>query len=210
MIPLSAKLAMTFVLSATAVALFIWLGGKYRKQCMIAMLLSTCGDLFMVDDFIPLGDYGTYIGAAFFIAAHIVYGLCFRQMSRQSGYKTNCLGLYLGIAVMAASTIVLTVFNFLAAEPAIIMFVLILVYIAVIGFHLVENFVFSFSARGISYILAFAVLIFYLSDVFIFLNMLGISDALRDYVWFVYPVAQLLLIVFNSPLRRVRAVKTVD
>lgn len=203
MIPLAAKLIMSALLSALAVFLYFYLKGDYRRECMIAMLLSSCGDAFMVDNFIKIGDFGTYIGAAFFIAAHIIYGKCFYKMSKDKGYAVKGAGLYTGIAVMAASAIALAVLALVVPEnPQPIMLCLIMIYVAVIGYHLVCNFSYSFSAKRLNYVLAFAVLIFYVSDLFIFFDMLNITHALRDYVWFVYPVAQLLLILFNSPLKK--------
>lgn len=210
MFPLWLKLLLSFLLSALAIVLFVFFNNEYRKQCMLAMLLSTFGDLFMVDDFIPLGEYGTYIGAALFIAAHLVYAKCFAKMAKDKGYSLKGSGMYIGIAVMVVSTIVIAVFNFLVPEPAIIMFVLILVYIAVIGVHLCCNFAYGFADKGLSYFLPFAVLIFYLSDIFIFSDMLNIEHASRAYVWYLYPVAQLLLILFNSPLRKQDKMESID
>ena len=87
-------------------------------------------------------------------------------------------------------------------KPQTVMFLLILLYIAVIGYNLCSNFAYSFSAKGARLILPLAIVLFYATDIFIFLEMLDITDALRYYVWYGYPPAQLALILFNSPLKK--------
>lgn len=201
-IPLFLKLLMTLTLSALSVVLYFALKCEARRLCMFAILLSTAGDFFMTDA-LGIGGFSTYIGAGLFIVAHGLYADCFRRKAKAAGYKYFGGGFFAGLFLMLVSAIALGVAAFtVPAEPRSLMFFLILVYIAVIGYNLCSNFAFSFSAGGVYLLLPFAITLFYATDVFIFLDMLNISHALRQYVWYGYPIAQLLLILFNSPLRK--------
>lgn len=204
-IPLYVKLIMTVALSTLSVFLYFRLGGISRKLCMIAMLLSTVGDFFMTDAF-GMGSFSTYPGAAFFMAAHVVYGGCFVKAAKEREYKYFGCGFRTGLVFMVLTAAGLGIAAFTVPEkPQTVMFFLILLYIAVIGYNLCSNFAFSFAAKGIYLILPFAIVLFYATDIFIFLEMLNITDALRYYVWYGYPLAQLALILFNSPLKKEKA-----
>lgn len=204
-IPLYVKIIMTVALSALSVFLYFRLGGVSRKLCMLAMLLSTVGDFFMTDVF-GMGSFSTYPGAAFFMAAHMVYAGCFAKAAKERGYKYFGCGFFTGLAFMVLTAVGLGIAAFTVPEkPQTVMFFLILLYIAVIGYNLCSNFAFSFAAKGIYLILPFAIVLFYATDIFIFLEMLDVTAALRYYVWYGYPLAQLLLILFNSPLKKEKA-----
>ena len=193
---------MTLLLSLTAVLLFVFLGSRSRRDCMIAMLLSTAGDLFMIDGVVNL-PISTYIGAAFFMAAHIVYAGCFVKNGRERGFEFKNKGFKSGLVIMILSAAILGILAFTVPdEPIAVMFFLILIYIAVIGYNLCSQFSFAFSAKGIYYILPVAITLFYLTDLFIFNDMLNIEHTTRNYVWYGYPIAQLAIIVFNSPLKK--------
>ena len=201
-IPLYVKIIMTVALSAIAVFLFLRLGGQSRRLCMIAMLLSTVGDFFMTDVF-GIGSFSTYPGAAFFMAAHVVYGGCFAKALKEKGGRYFGCGFWTGLVFMVPTAAGLGIAAFTIPEkPQTVMFLLILLYIAVIGYNLCSNFAFSFAEKGQYLVLPFAIILFYATDIFIFLEMLNVTDAMRYYVWYGYPLAQLALILFNSPLKK--------
>ncbi|MCQ2463799.1 MAG: lysoplasmalogenase family protein [Clostridia bacterium] len=200
--PIFLKVIISVSLSIISVLLFACLKDKSRKGCMAAMLLSTAGDLFMVNIF-SLENINTYIGAGFFIAAHIVYVGVFTDNCKKRGYKYFSPGFFTGAAVMLFSVIALSAAEFgFANEKKPVMFCLILIYIAAIGYNLCSQFSYAFSKKGISLILPFAITVFYITDIFIFLNMLDINNDLRQYVWYFYPFAQLAIILFNSDLKK--------
>lgn len=202
MIPVGAKMIMTALLSLTAIVLYALLGGRSRKECMLAMLLSTVGDIFMVDGVINW-EYGVVIGAAAFIAAHFVYAACFKKNIAEAGYEYKNKGFKLGLVLMILSAVSLGILAFtVPEEPVTIMYFGILVYIAVIGYNLCTQFSFAFSAKGIYFILPFAITLFYATDLFIFNDMLNIEHSSIGYVWYGYPLAQLLIVLFNSPLKK--------
>lgn len=208
--PVYVKMMITAMLSVTAVILYKIFPSDLRKSCMIAMLLSSVGDVFMVNT-PKIGEYSTFIGAGFFIAAHIVYGGGFYSEIRKNGNRIMRFPFWLGFGIMLLSAVLLGAAEFtLPEEKKPVMFLLILVYIAAIGYNVCSEFAFSVYEKKLTLILPFSVILFYITDVFIFLNMLGINDSLRQYVWYFYPAAQLMIILFNSPFTRKNATSEHD
>jgi len=196
------KLFMSVLLSVLSIVLFLTSKSKVRRYIMIAMLLSTIGDFFMTDTF-KIGSFSTIPGALFFMAGHVVYGISFITLAKNSKYKSKSNGTYFGIGFMVLSAIVLGILAFtIPEEKDVLWFFLILLYIAVIGFNLVCNFNYSFQKKGIvGIILSFAIILFYATDYWIFLDMLNVTSSLMKYVWYFYPLAQLLLIVFSEKIK---------
>lgn len=201
MVPVPVRLILTALLSMLAVILFLVCRTQPRKSAMIAMLLSSCGDVFMVIS-AAWGQLATYAGAAFFIAAHIVYGGGFYEQLKAKGQPRINAGTYAGIVLMVLSAVGLGIAAFTVPEDKKpVMFALILVYIAAIGYNVTSTFSLA-KAFGRTYlILPFAAVVFYVTDVFIFADMLNIDHTLRQYVWLAYPEAQLLLILFTDEFR---------
>lgn len=193
----TAKVIISSGLSLIAIALYIRFRGKTRKLCLIAMLLSTAGDFFMTDTF-GLGDASLYPGAAFFIAAHVVYALCFMSASKEKGFFYRNRGFWTGTVLAAAAAAVLAVITALAKEPQWVMFCLILVYLAVIGWNLASQYSFAFSEGGLRKLLYLGMGLFLVSDFIVFLPMLTLCREFNDLVWATYIPAQLLIILFNS------------
>lgn len=204
LLPQYSKWIMTAILSIIAIVMYLIFKGYLRKQVMIAMILSSLGDIFMTDMF-GLGDTISAVpGALFFIIAHFVYGLCFIKMDRLSGFKYKNVGFYVGLAIMVATALALTIVGFtLCSEPAPVMYVLIMVYIAIIGFNVCGNFSYFTQIKGYRMILLpFAIILFYATDLWIFLDMLNVYDKLHHIVWYFYPVAQLILILFCGEFKK--------
>ena len=192
------KVIISSAISLLSVLLFLKFGGRNRKMCMIAMLLCTAGDFFMTDTF-HMGASSTYPGAAFFIAGHIVYAMCFVRASREKGYTFKNKGFWFGIAVTALVTAELAMLAFtIPDKPQTVMFILILVYLAVIGFNLVTQFSYAFSEKGARYLLIIAMTLFIMSDFVVFLPMLDIAGEMNDVVWLTYIPAQILIVLFND------------
>ena len=201
MLPRTAKIIISILLSLASAVLLLVFKGKERRQCMLAMILCTVGDLFMVDAF-RMGDSSTYPGAAFFMLGHVVYGLCFLKASKRKGYLFRNQGFWAGGIFVAASAVLLGVLAFAIPEkPQTVMYFLILIYLAVIGFNLSAQFSYAFSEKGSRWMLAAAMSLFLISDFVIFLNMLDITPAHNDFVWATYIPAQALILLFNQDLK---------
>ena len=196
-LPQTAKVIISSILSITAVFLFLRYRGFTRRQCMIAMLLSTAGDFFMTDTF-HMGSAAVYPGAAFFIAAHVVYALCFMKAGKMKEYPYKNKGLVCGVLLTVAAAAALAVITFNADEPQGIMFCLIMVYLAVIGWNLSSQFSYAYSEKGSGRCLYAGMTLFLVSDFVVFLPMLTLCREYNDLVWATYIPAQLLIILFND------------
>ena len=192
----------TALLSTLSVVLYFVYRTEPRKDSMLAMLLSSGGDVLIVNS-ASIGQLATYFGAAAFIAAHIIYGECFRkQISKADGKYFNGL-FYSGAVIMAVSAVIIGILAFTKPEEKKpVMFVLILFYIAAIGYNVCSSFSLAKVKGGLFRILPVAALAFYLTDIFIFEDMLNIDHSMRQYVWLIYPEAQLCLVLFNTKLKR--------
>ena len=197
----TAKLLISFSLSFLSVGLYVYFRGNERSLCMIAMLLSTVGDLFMTDTF-NMGAASTYPGAAGFILAHIVYAVCFVKAGKDKGYRLANRGLYAGMGLTLAVVIVLTVLMFKITGSIQGMYFPLLAYLAIIGLNLCCQFSYAVNEKGLRYFLIVGMSLFIISDMVVFLPMLNISPEHNDFVWATYAPAQLLIILFNSDMRK--------
>ena len=194
------KVMLSCLLSALSIVLFLKFKGTERKWCMFGMLLSTLGDIFMTD-ILGLGDISTYPGAAFFILAHIVYGMCFVRAGKRKNYKITNKGFWVGLLVTIAAALVLTGVMINATGSIQGMFVPILLYLAFIGFNLVSQFSYAYSEQGRRSWIALGMFLFIVSDFLVFLPMLNVCSGtphFNDWIWFTYVPAQLLIVLFNS------------
>lgn len=199
MLSQTAKVILSSALSVLAIVLFLRKPGALRRACMLGMLLSTVGDFFMTD-FFGLGGVSTYPGAAAFIAAHVVYAVGFIRAGRQAGYRFRNRAFAPAVVLVAAAAVLLGCLAFtVPEEPQTVMFCLILVYLAVIGFNLVSQFVYACAspsrARKLLYL---GMTLFLISDFTVFLPMLNIRPEMNDFVWATYLPAQLIIILFNT------------
>lgn len=208
MLPKSWKIVISILLSILSIVLFIVYGGKVRKHSMIAMLLCTIADLFMVDAF-GLADISTYIGAVVFMAGHVFYGTGFLKSSKAKSYAIKNKGFFSGLALVIVATIILGVLTFTIpdkVEP--ILFIIIVVYIAIIGYNLVMQFSYAYSEKGKRYMLVVAMTLFIISDFLVALDMLSIiAQPQNDLVWATYIPAQAFIILFCDELSKTKLQK---
>lgn len=196
------KVILSFILSITAIFMYLKYKGTNRKLCMFAMLASTFGDIFMTD-ILHVGTMSTYFGAAFFILAHIIYALCFVIDSKKKNYKFFNLGFYIGLVVVVITLIALTSLMFIKTGKMQGMYIPLLGYLLFIGINLVSEYSYAYNNPH-SKPLYLAMLLFIISDFLVFLPMLNIvQESMRynDCIWFTYVPAQLLILLFNDRRR---------
>lgn len=194
------KVIISFILSFISIFLFLKYKNKERKACMLAMISSTLGDIFMTD-IIGIGDFSTYPGATFFIIAHIIYAMCFIKSGKEKNYKFFNKGFIAGLILIIIDIVALTILMFKTTNKIQGMYFPLLLYILFIGFNTVSQFSYAYSEKGIRYMLMVAMFLFVVSDFLVFLPMLNIypeSPTYNDYIWFTYIPAQLFIILFNS------------
>lgn len=208
--PLFVKLISTALCSILAIILFIFnKESKARKLCMIAMLFCTVGDLFMTNTFKIDSMVTTIIGAAAFIVGHLFYANMFYLLSKKEGVKKFNLGFYAGIVVGILPLLIMEIVAIFTVEnPPVLYLIAVPFYVLVITVHICANFTYSWKLknwRGL--VLAFAVTLFYVTDIWIFIGMFNLLPAkaakdLEHCIWYFYPVAQALLILLAVPLKK--------
>lgn len=194
------KVGISILLSVLAIILYKKFSGTERRWCMLGMILSTCGDVFMTD-VLGVGPSSTYFGAAFFIMAHIVYGLCFLRASKRNGYREYNNGFKAGLVLVLFTVLLLTGLMLLRTGQVQGMYVPLLGYLLFIGFDTVCQFSYASSKKGKCRFLIPAMTLFLFSDFLVFLPMLNIcseSAAYNILIWLLYIPAQLLIVLFNS------------
>ena len=195
------KVVCSILLSLLAVILFLRNRREERKLCMVAMILSGIGDIFMTD-VLKLGSAGTVPGAAFFILAHIVYAVCFFRAGKRNRCRIVNNGFTAGVCLTVLAAALLTVLMLAKTGRVQAMYVPILGYLAFVGLNLITQFSYSFNRKGSFYFLPAAMTLFLISDFLVFLPMLAVVQESVIYdlvIWMFYLPAQLLIILFNSP-----------
>ena len=195
------KVVCSILLSLLAVILFLRNRREERKLCMVAMILSGIGDIFMTD-VLKLGSAGTVPGAAFFILAHIVYAVCFFRAGKRNRCRVLNNGFTAGVCLTVSAAALLTILMLAKTGRVQAMYVPILGYLAFVGLNLITQFSYSFNRKGSFYFLPAAMTLFLISDFLVFLPMLAVVQESVIYdlvIWMFYLPAQLLIILFNSP-----------
>lgn len=195
------KVVCSILLSLLAVILFLRNRREERKLCMVAMILSSIGDIFMTD-VLKLGSAGTVPGAAFFILAHIVYAVCFFRAGKRNRCRILNNGFTAGVCLTVSAAALLTILMLAKTGRVQAMYVPILGYLAFVGLNLITQFSYSFNRKGSFYFLPAAMTLFLISDFLVFLPMLAVVQESVIYdlvIWMFYLPAQLLIILFNSP-----------
>lgn len=181
--------AITAFLSLCALSLFICFPSAYRLLILVAMLLSSAGDVFLIDG--TRGKRFIY-GATAFGLAHIAYTAAY--IVRAGGIRMN-IGTVLPLAVFVGAIIALSVMQIRKKGPLGI-FLMIIGYVILIT---AANFAVSTAAvhlGGTAYIALLGSLSFMASDMFIGIDVIGKNSSCTDLIWWFYPIGQLLLIVF--------------
>jgi len=202
--PLWIKLTMSIALSIFSIVLYLIRKNKIRHISMVFMVLSTIGDIFMTDS-LHIGDASLYPGAGSFILGHILIGLFYIYYSKKNNYKYLNKGFNIGLILTIVLVIIIEVLAFVVpSTPHVLFSILIAIYMIIIGFNMVGAFSLSYS-RGDKYkILPISLVLFLLTDIWIFLNMLDIYLYVQQFVWYFYPIAQLgiILSIENIPIKQ--------
>lgn len=198
---LPGSFVLTCLMSLLALTLAIVFRTKDRWLCFAAMLISTVGDILLMN-FMDLKQWLPnyfYVGAAVFIIAHFVYIAAFSYLIKTSGYSIKGAGLYTALAVVAAAFVFFTAVTVRNGSFDIASCVLSAVYLMVIGADIAAVFIFAFNeaknGRVWRLISVIGVLSFFISDCFIGLDILGGINSFGHLIWWYYPIGQILLLI---------------
>ena len=196
---LPGSFVLTWLISLLALILAVIRRKKYAFICAAAMLVSSCGDMFMtrfgrIPEIFP--NYFV-IGASLFMVSHVLYTVSYRMLAKSKNYRYLNGGVITAILIALSCLVYFTVVCFQRNDFS--MYFLCLLYLIVITVNCATVFSYAWSAAKTKpYLVLCAVgaLSFYISDMFIGLEALaGIYD-FSFLVWWFYPIGQILLNVF--------------
>lgn len=197
---LSGTLVLTSLLSLTAIALAALFRTRDRLLCAAGMLFCSGGDivlggLFGITDIMP--DTYFFLGAGLFIIGHLFYIAAYRSLIGSSSFSLCNRGFYGGVVFTALVFAALTVYM-LASEtfPGAAMYGICLAYAVIIGGDLSVIWSYAYSRRGIRFLSALAVLVFFVSDLIIGMGKLCDIHQFDSLIWWLYPIGQLGVIIF--------------
>ena len=197
---LPGSLVLTMLMSALALVLAVVFRSQDRWLCLMAMLLSSVGDVILMNwrgigHRLPIP--GFYAGAMFFILAHFVYTAAYAGMIRRNGYSYRNAGFWIALSLIVLIGVTVTVMCLRRIRVNWTMYGLCIVYLCVIGCMLATVFSFAWSVRGWRSIAAVGALSFFLSDLIIGLDRLLYitTPRLQGMIWELYPVGQILLLL---------------
>lgn len=187
------KLKISASLLGFSFILYLVRPGIDTKICCIAMLFSFIGDISL--NGMPLEKRPKklmYIGAGFFMIAHIVYARAYYTLLGNSGFFNP--GAIAGIVFIALMFILAVICVTKSKErlPA-IMLIVFGVYILIIGLNFITIASYSYVAKSLSVVGALSFLI---SDFIIGAETVFKikSPTLRKLVWIFYPLGQFMIL----------------
>ena len=164
--------------------------------CLLAMIFSFLGDVAL--NSMPLHKrphWLLYIGAAFFMVAHLQYAVAYYWLIFKSNSVFFNLGANIAITFMILLFIVSAIFTIFSKSRTKPMTIFVFcLYTLIIGINFVTIYSYSWSFNSAAFIGALSFLI---SDFIIGIETIFKikSEALRKLVWIFYPIGQILIIV---------------
>lgn len=190
------KLTISISLVAFAFIFFCIRPNNLDSQiCLLAMIYSFLGDLSL--NCVPLNKrphWLLYIGATFFMIAHLQYAVAYYLMIFESGKTFFNLGASLActfIVLLFASTVAIAIYS--KNKVNLMTIIIFCIYILVIGINFVSIHSYSWSFCAASFVGALSFLI---SDFIIGIETVFKvkSETLRKLVWIFYPIGQIIII----------------
>jgi len=195
---LPGSLPLTGLMSLLAFVLAVCFPAPARWLCAAAMILSSVGDIFLMH--LPVIEKNIpnhfYIGAGFFMVAHVLYALCYLRLIRQSGAASMNPGA--GIMLLIAAAMAVWFVCCARALGRMDQLPLILVYIAMISLDCTMIFSYAWSqgwGNPCALLAAVGAVSFFLSDLIIGLDMVMGITRCNDLIWWLYPIGQILMIL---------------
>lgn len=189
---LNGGFVLTSLLSLYALALAAVFPSAARWLCAAAMLCSSVGDVFLMHFPSIERRFPQYfvIGAAAFMAAHLLYTACFALKIRALGASYVNGGMVLALAIS-----LLCLAAFLVSCKHREQLPLALIYLLVITVNCMTVFSFARASMTLPALLAAAgALSFFASDLIIGLDLLLGVRRFGYLIWWLYPIGQALLI----------------
>lgn len=192
-------LILTLAISLYSIILAIFFPSVSRILIAIAMLISSLGDIVLMD-FKPIVKHlpfnGFVAGAIVFMVSHLFYIAAFGYSIYINKYTYFNTGVIISISLFFAVVISMTLISIIRKSQGIKLLLPGILYMAIIFANCSNVCSYCFSRVGISICSVIGIISFIVSDYFIVLRTVcGInSKALQKLIWFFYPIGQILLI----------------
>lgn len=196
---LPGNFVLTLLISLYGIILACIFRTPQRIICAVAMLLSSLGDILLMDykpvtKRLPLRGFTA--GAASFSIAHLVYASAFIIIMTKEGYALVNWGFFCGIVLFAASVVALICLMKTKPQNNPVMKVLPFCYLLLISFNLTVIFSCSVSRGTYGLVSGLGALSFYVSDLILSIRLVSSIKIKHneELVWWFYPIGQILLL----------------
>ena len=190
---------LTLSISLYSIILAILFPSVSRVFIAIAMLISSLGDIILMD-FKPIVKYlpfkGFVAGAIVFMVSHVFYIIAFGYRIYIYEYIYFNFGVVIAISLFWTVTISMTVISLIRKSKGIKLLLPGILYILIISINCSNVCSYYFSHKGIAICSMVGIISFLISDYFIVLRTVCEikSKALQKLIWIFYPIGQILLI----------------
>jgi len=191
------KLILTLLMSLLSVVLVLLLPTADRRLCCAAMLCGTAGDLLLMN----YGEVQSALrlprqlyGSAFFAAGHLFYALAFLSLAAKRGGTVQdamSIGAVLFVLTLGAGLILFLRNGGKKVLPMLGMSVYLLFLCASSASALLA----ALALGGLRWVSAAGGALFFASDVLIGYKCLTGKTELNRFVWWLYPIGQILLLI---------------
>ncbi len=205
------RVVLTALLSLFSVVLAIVYRTSERKACCIAMIMSSLGDLFLmnfaqVEDWFPVPVF--YVGMLCFVLSHIIYATSFILIIKKHKKPIKNFGIMGGV-IIALFTLITCVYLFIKTGGNPISFLIACIaYLFIICFDCSIIFSAAVSTKGMRYVAAIGIVSLMISDLFIAFMKLGNMYQCEWLIWWFYPIGQLLIIIGCGTWERIQSEKS--
>jgi hypothetical protein len=197
---LPGSFVLTCLISLLALVLALIFRTSDRFIAAGAMFICSVGDIFMMDwngvdtKVTELTGFG-FTGPVLFMIGHLMYFWAFMILLTRFGHRFLGDGTFYGLGICTMTFIIMTALFIMRPDRDIPTYILGMIYLMVIGLAMLAVFSFTFAEGKWRLISAVGIMSFFLSDFIIGLGWIGGINYFDQYIWWLYPIGQILLLI---------------
>ena len=197
------KMMLSLHLLGLAVILAVIFHSRDRILCAFAMLFSSLGDYMLVDELEESRKKhkiknAFILGGGMFIIAHVLYILTFFSLLKSSGFPLSHMNVGSWGAFGIAAVLIVIFAVICARKKDFSKYPLFLVYAVMLTADCYAALTYgtvAFPARLVAVLAPVGALSFMVSDLILGLDVIGGIKKFAPYLWWFYPIGQLLMII---------------
>ena len=197
------KMMLSLHLLGLAAVLAVVFRSPDRIFCALAMLFSSAGDFMLVDELEQCREKlkiknAFLLGGGSFIAAHILYIATFLSLLKKAGFSLAYMngGSFAAFGIAAALIVLFAMVC--ARNKAFSKYPLFLIYVIMLTADCYAALTYGaavFAERPSALLAPAGAVAFMISDLILGLDVLGGIKKFNPYLWWFYPIGQLLMII---------------